>query len=139
MFFFNSFTLTEYVAIDPRICFCVCVCLSVRLYMSYLQSKRMERWTFPEITCYMFAQYLCLVFWIFKFINLMTLWWLFGMYLNPAISRSQFSKIKKIEKGMSSDVCYSKSAKSVDKFGKLWLTMFSKKNPKQPKKMKSGK
>ena len=41
--FLYSVNLTEYVAMDPRVCVCLCVCVCVCLCESSLQPKRMDQ------------------------------------------------------------------------------------------------
>ena len=87
LLFLYSVILTEYVAIEPRVCVCVCVC--VCLCVSPLQPKRMNWfwWNFPQIIWQIFANDIFRGFLNFEFDDVMAAILHFCI---AALSRSQF-------------------------------------------------
>merc|ERR1712240_634048 len=121
--FLYSVNLTEYVAMDPRVCVCLCVCLSV--CVSHLYSP--NGWTnFDETLHKSFSINLLNTFFSdFENSNLMTSWRPFYVFSVRALSRSQFCSdflqiLGRVSKSQPT-VCYLKSAKSVDNFGSYGL------------------
>merc|ERR1712090_55944 len=118
-FLLYSVNLTEYVAMDPRVCVCLCVCLSVCVCHLYSPNG----WTdFDETFHKSFTMNLLNTFFSdFENSNLMTSWRPLLLFSVRALSRSQFcsdflQSLGRLSKSQPT-VCYLKSAKSVDNFG----------------------
>ena len=101
------------------------VCASVSL-----QPDWMNRfwWNFPEITCYIFAQYVFLRFWKFKFDYPMAA--IFAVFGSGTLTFAILLKLSSnfmTWKGYSFlFYCYLKTGKLVDNFGSYGFTAFSK-------------
>ena len=101
------------------LCVCLCVCLSVRVCVSSLQPKRLNRfqWNFAQMVSRINTLYVFLGFWNFEFDDVTAAILHFSI---PALSRSQFFfdclQILIQGRKLILVVCYWKSAKSVGKF-----------------------
>merc|ERR1712074_473102 len=119
--FLYSVNLTEYVAMDPRVC--VSVCLSVCLCVCVCHLYSPNRWTDFDETFHKLStiNLLNTFFSDFESSNLMTSWRPLLLFLVRALSRSQFCfdflQISGRVSKTQPPVCYLKSAKSVDSFG----------------------
>merc|ERR1712148_43826 len=100
---------------------CVSVCVCVRLSVCVISTAQTNGPILMKLST-IYLQYICSIrfspIWKFK---LMTSWRPFLLFLNPALSRSQFCSdflqiLGRVRKSQPT-VCYSKSAKSVDNFG----------------------
>ena len=141
LFFIFSQILTKYVAIEPRVPVCLCVCVSVCLsdcaYVSSLQPILIGRyrWNFPQMIWKIFASDIFHGFRKFKMDDVMAP--ILYVFFIPALSRSQFifDFLQNWAQGtkLSSDVCYWKSAKSVDNFRQYGEPRFRKKSKWPPK------
>ena len=105
------------------------VCACVRLSVSALQPKRLNRfqWNFAQMISRIKTWSVFLAFWKFKFDDVKAAILYFSV---PALSRSQFCSdfLQNLAQGtkLSSGVCYWKSAKSVDNFRSKKRTAFKK-------------
>ena len=129
--FLYSVILTEYVAIEPRVCVrasvrlsvCLCVCLCV----SSLQPKRIDRfwWNFTQMILSIFASVIFRGFWNFEFDDVIAA----ILHLRvAALSRSQFWSdfLQNLGQGTikSCIVWYWKSARSINNFRSKKRTAF---------------
>merc|ERR1712074_379367 len=121
--FLYSVNLTEYVAMDPRVCECLSVCLCVCVCVCVCHLYSPNGWTdFDETFHKSFSMNLLNTFFSdFDNSNLMTSWRLLLLFSVRALSRSQFcSDVLQILGRVSKSqltICYLKSARSVDNFG----------------------
>ena len=108
---------------------CACVRASVCLCVSALQPKRLNRfqWNFAQMVSRINTLYVFLGFWNFEFGDVTAAILYFFV---PALSRSQFCFDRlqnyRQETLLSSNVCYWKSAKSVNNFRSKKRTAFEK-------------
>ena len=122
--------MTEYVAMEPRVCVCMYVCASVCVCVEALLLKRMGRfwWNFLQMIWQIFARSVFLGFWKFE---MMTSWRPFCSLSYAALSRSQFCSdfLQNwwVGRKLSSAVCYLKSARSVGNFRQYGEPRFRKK------------
>ena len=120
--FLYSVNLTEYVAMEPRVCVCVCVCLSVCLSVCVWKLSCSNGWVdFDEIFYKWFDRYLRGPFFSdFENSKSMTSLRPFCMFCVGALSWSQFCfdfvQNWWVGRKLSSAVCYLKSARSVGNF-----------------------
>ena len=128
IFIFSHFRwLNILVRNEPCLCVCLCVCLSVchSLLFGHYSSDFDETWT-----TWSYQKFEMTLFSDFENVASMTSWRPFCMFMNAALSRSQFcfDFLQNYGQGslVSSNVCYWKSAKSVNNFRSKKRTAFTK-------------
>merc|ERR1712074_95864 len=121
--FLYSVNLTEYVAMDPRVCVCLSVCLCVCVCVCVCHLYSPNGWTdFDETFHKPFSMNLLNTFFSdFEKFKLMTSWRPLLLFSVGALSRSQFCSdflqiLGRVSKTRPT-VCYLKSAKSINNFG----------------------